>query len=82
MAFLFAVILSFIPFTGKLVNPINTMIHESGHAIVSLIFSGEVECIELNMDSSGAAKTKSKYWIGKVLWLLYSIWRRGSSNRW
>lgn len=67
LAFLAAIIFSFIPIIGRFVNVVNTMIHETGHAIVSLLFSGEVDAITLNADTSGSAKTKSKYWIGKVL---------------
>jgi hypothetical protein len=61
-----ASILSVIPFLGKFLNVLNTMIHESGHAIAALVTGGGVMNIKLSADTSGAAQTKSKYWIGKV----------------
>jgi hypothetical protein len=67
LTFLAAIVFSFIPLIGRFVNVINTMVHETGHAIISMLFSGEVDEIKLNADTSGSAKTKSKYWIGKVL---------------
>ena len=65
--FFLGAVLSPIPFAGKFLNVFNTMIHESGHAIMALITGGGVMNIKLSADTSGAAQTKSKYWIGKVL---------------
>lgn len=59
--------LSLIPVAGKFLNVLNTMIHESGHAVMALISGGGVMNIKLSADASGAAQTKSKYWLGKVL---------------
>ncbi|HRG58969.1 MAG TPA: M50 family metallopeptidase [Bacteroidia bacterium] len=59
--------LSLIPIIGKFINVLNTMVHESGHAVVALLTGGGVMNIKLSADTSGAAQTKSKYWIGKVL---------------
>lgn len=64
---LLAAALSLIPFVGKFLNVLNTLIHESGHAIMSLLTGGGVLNIKLSADTSGAAQTKSKYWIGKFL---------------
>lgn len=64
---LLASMLSIIPFAGNFLNVLNTMIHESGHAIMALITGGGVVNIKLSADTSGAAQTKSKYWLGKVL---------------
>lgn len=65
-SFLLAAILSLIPIVGKFLNVLNTMFHESGHAVMALITGGGVMNIKLSADTSGAAQTKSKYWLGKV----------------
>lgn len=62
-----ASLLSLIPIAGKFLNVLNTLVHESGHAIVALLTGGGVMNIKLSADTSGAAQTKSKYWLGKVL---------------
>lgn len=62
-----SVLLSAIPFVGRWVNVLNTLIHESAHALVALLTGGGVMNIKLSADTSGAAQTKSKYWLGKVL---------------
>jgi len=64
---LLAAILSLIPVIGKFLNVFNTLFHESGHAIMALLTGGGVMNIKLSADASGAAQTKSKYWMGKVL---------------
>ncbi len=62
-----ALILSRIPVIGKFFRSTNTLIHESGHAIVTLLTSGSVLSIDLNADTSGAATTQSRYWLFKIL---------------
>jgi hypothetical protein len=49
-----------IPFAGKYFRLINTLIHESGHALFSLLTNGSVEHIELFSDTSGVTLTKNK----------------------
>jgi hypothetical protein len=49
-----------IPFVGKFLRIVNTLIHESGHAFVALLSSGEVYEVELFSDRSGTATTKTK----------------------
>lgn len=65
--FIVSAILSLIPIVGKFLNVLNTMFHESGHAVMALLTGGGVMNIKLSADTSGAAQTKSKYWLGKVL---------------
>jgi hypothetical protein len=65
--FLLTAVLSLIPIVGKFLNVLNTLFHESGHAIMALLTGGGVMNIKLSADTSGAAQTKSKYWLGKVL---------------
>ncbi len=55
----FALVFSRIPYVGKVVRVINTMIHETGHALMTLMLSGEVVKIDLFSDTSGRATTKS-----------------------
>lgn len=56
-----------IPKVGVYLRCLNTLIHEVGHAILSILTSGSVERIELFDDTSGAAYTKSKNIFGKLL---------------
>ncbi len=62
-----ALVLGFIPFIRNFVNVFHTLIHESAHALVSLLTGGGVVAISLNPSTAGAAQTKSKYWMGKFL---------------
>jgi len=59
-----------IPFVGKFLRIINTLIHESGHALLALLTRGEVYEIELFGDRSGAATVKTK---GKLSFFLVSL---------
>jgi hypothetical protein len=49
-----------IPYVGKFLRILNTLIHESGHAFMALLSSGEVYEVELFSDRSGTATTKTK----------------------
>lgn len=51
-------ILNRIPYIGKYLRVVNTLIHESGHAVAALIASGEVYAVELFSDRSGTTVTK------------------------
>lgn len=61
-----ALIVSRIPVIGKFFRSTNTLIHESGHAIITLLTSGNVVSIDLNSNTSGSATTQSKYWLFKI----------------
>jgi hypothetical protein len=54
-----------IPFVGKVLKVFNTLIHESGHALMSLLTSGEVISVDLFYNTEGTATTTSKHWFGK-----------------
>lgn len=59
-----AVLTRLIPFSSLFRN-LDTMIHEFGHAIITLITSGQVSRIELNADHSGVTYTTiSSTWSG------------------
>ena len=62
-----AAISSRLPIIGKFFRSANTLIHESGHAFMSLLTSGNVVSIDLNSDTSGAAVTQSRFWLCRVL---------------
>jgi len=63
-------IINRIPYVGKYLRVVNTLIHESGHAFAALITSGEVYTVELFSDTSGTAVTKTK---GKFSQFLVAI---------
>jgi hypothetical protein len=54
------------PILGNYVSVINTVIHESGHALISL-FGGRVERISLFMNTEGVTYGSQSTWIGSVL---------------
>jgi hypothetical protein len=56
-----------IPYVGKYLRVVNTLFHESGHAVAALIASGEVYTVELFSDTSGTAVTKTKGKFGQFL---------------
>ena len=62
---LLSIVLTRIPFVGKYFRIVNTLIHESGHALVALLTSAEVQQINLFTDTSGSAITKSGNWFSK-----------------
>lgn len=53
-------ILNRLPFIGVFFRSVNTLLHESGHAVGAMLTSGEVLKIELNKDTSGIAQTKAR----------------------
>lgn len=59
--------LNYLPKIGRIFKGFNTMIHETGHAIMSLLFSGEVVSIDILHTGEGVATTKSKSWVAKFL---------------
>lgn len=52
-------IINRIPVIGIFFRSVNTLLHESGHAIMAVLTSGEVMRIEINHDTSGMAQTKN-----------------------
>jgi len=55
-----AIIFCRLPYIGIFFRIYNTMLHESGHALMALVTNGTVERIDLFADTSGQALTKSK----------------------
>lgn len=48
-----------LPYIGVFFRTVNTLLHESGHAIAAIVTSGEVIKIEYRKDTSGLAQTKT-----------------------
>lgn len=60
-----AISLNYLPKVGRIFKGFNTMVHESGHALMSLLFSGEVVSVDILHTGEGVAITKSKSWFSK-----------------
>jgi len=60
-----AIALNYLPKIGRIFKGFNTMIHETGHAFMSLLFSGEVVSVDILHTGEGVATTKSKSWFSK-----------------
>lgn len=58
-----AVLLANIPIIGNYVGMVNTLVHESGHALIALI-GGEVHQISLFMNTEGVTYTSHSSWLG------------------
>jgi hypothetical protein len=52
---------------GKYFRSVNTLVHEAGHAIVTLLLSGEVIAVNLFADTSGTTVTKAKGKLAQAL---------------
>lgn len=65
-----ALLLTRIPVLGKYFRSVNTLVHEAGHAFVTLLLSGEVIAVNLFADTSGTTVTKAK---GKFAQALIAI---------
>jgi hypothetical protein len=59
-----AFLLIHIPIIGNYVKVINTLIHESGHALIALLGGNVVENISLFMNSEGATYSNQSTWLG------------------
>ncbi|MGD6877490.1 M50 family metallopeptidase [Bacillus infantis] len=60
-----AVLITRMPVIGDYASIINTLIHESGHALVAL-FGGEVHHISLFANTEGVTYTRHSNWFGGV----------------
>ncbi len=65
-----SLLLTRIPIVGKYFRSINTMVHEGGHAFMTLLVSGELIAVNLFADTSGNTVTKSK---NKFLQILIAL---------
>ncbi len=65
LLFALALVLVRMPFIGKIFKVFYTMIHELGHALMTVLTSGEIISISLFSDTSGNTITKSKGKLGQ-----------------
>ena len=65
-----ALLLTRIPYIGKFFRLIDTLVHESAHALMALVFSGSVDRIDLFANTEGQAITRSK---GNFAWIMISL---------
>lgn len=56
-----------IPYVGQFLRAFNTMIHESGHALMTLLTSGRVESISLFANTEGLTESYITSWFASVL---------------
>jgi Peptidase M50B-like len=62
-----SIILTKLPIIGKYFSIVNTLIHETGHALMALLTGGKVQKIQLFSNTEGAAWTSNPHWLGRVL---------------
>lgn len=68
LAFLIiALLLLKTPIVGKYVSLVNTLIHEVGHALVTILTGGKVAKIELFANTEGTAWSRHRFFFGGVL---------------
>lgn len=60
-----AFVLGLIPFIGKYVALINTLLHEVGHALMASLLGGRVKSISLFSNTEGLAVTAHSSWISQ-----------------
>lgn len=62
-----AYLISYVPWIGRYVTVINTLVHENGHAIAALLLKGKVYSIKLFMNTEGEAVTGQRGWFSSVV---------------
>ena len=60
-------IIARLPLIGKYFKVVNTLIHETGHSLMTLLTDGQVIAVELFSDTSGTTITKSKSKFGQFM---------------
>jgi len=63
----FVLMLTYVPVAGKYVSLFNTMIHESGHALMARLLGGRVLSVHLYSNTEGMAETTHNSWLARVL---------------
>lgn len=62
-----AFILTKLPFAGKYFAVANTLIHEVGHQLASLLTFGKAHHIQLFSNTEGIAFSSHRFWIGRFI---------------
>ena len=67
LCILIAVLLTKLPIIGKYLAVVNTLFHEVGHQLASIMTGGKAHKIQLFANTEGLAFSSHRYWIGRVL---------------
>lgn len=62
-----AIILTKLPIVGKYFGVANTLIHEVGHQLASILTFGKAHKIELFANTEGLAFSSHRFWIGRFI---------------
>ena len=62
-----AIILTKLPIAGKYFAIVNTLIHEVGHQLASILTFGKAHKIQLSANTEGVAYSSHRFWLGKVV---------------
>ena len=62
-----AIILTKLPIAGKYFAVANTLIHEVGHQLASILTLGKAHEIHLFSNTEGVAYSSHQFWIGKFI---------------
>lgn len=62
-----AIFLTQMPIVGPYFSIVNTLIHETGHALMSIITGGKVQSISLFSNTEGVTLSSHRYWLGGFL---------------
>lgn len=61
------IILTKLPIVGKYFSVANTLIHEVGHQVASIVTFGKAHKIQLFSNTEGLAFSSHRFWIGKFI---------------
>lgn len=62
-----AIILTKLPIVGKYFAIVNTLIHEVGHQLASIVTLGKAHQIQLFANTEGLAYSSHRFWIGRFV---------------
>ncbi|WP_112180949.1 MULTISPECIES: M50 family metallopeptidase [Paraliobacillus] len=62
-----ALFLTQMPLVGTYFSIVNTLLHETGHALMSIITGGNVQSISLFSNTEGVTLASHRYWFGGFL---------------
>ncbi|MGO4889274.1 M50 family metallopeptidase [Anaerobacillus sp. MEB173] len=62
-----AFIICHVPVIRRIACTVNTLIHESGHAIAAILTSGKVYSVSLFVNSEGVAETGTRSWFSRLI---------------
>jgi uncharacterized membrane protein len=69
LIFIFVAVVTYIPVIGPYFKLFNTLIHETGHALIAILTGGRVQSISLFTNTGGLAVTSHRGLMGRVMTL-------------